>query len=143
MIFPAQILRQILIEQGFVQTDPTLSWRCVTTKLPDGVGTVVDMVAIVDREDVSVGRYNTDSDYEVAPHVQIIVRGIGYTRTYHKIKEIADFIDQIDGATVVIDGETYMIYRSKRTTNIQYNGSDRNGRHVNTIEYDLVMHDTQ
>lgn len=140
-MFPSQIVRQVLIEAGLVQADPTLSWRCVTQGMPDGLGTLDDMVAIIDREDITEGRFVTDGSVIIDPHIQIIVRGVGYQESYSKAKAIADFLDVIDAVSIASAGTQYTVYRTTRTTNIQFNGVDRTGRrYVHSIEYNLTMH---
>lgn len=138
IVRPARLIREVLLAEGIAQSLPQFPWRCLTVKMPDGVGTLDDTIAVVEREDIEVGRYISDSNYRVDPHVQIIVRAIGLSRSYDKLREITDFLDGIHDYNVVVDGDEYFVIGVKRTTNIQFNGADGTGRrYIHTIEYDL------
>ena len=137
---PSMVIRQVLLNEGLCQPSSQVEWRCVTERLPDGVGTLDDMVAIVDRDDVEIGRYYSDSNYRLDPHIQIVVRGLGFDRSYEKMREITDLLDTLHNYQITSGDETYTITGTKRTTNIQFNGIDGTGRrYVHTIEYDLLL----
>lgn len=137
---PSQLVRDILLARNVCQIDPEQSWRCFTVLMPDGIGVHDDAVVVADREDIEVGRYLSDSNYRVDPHIQIIVRGCGLRRSYDKINEIALLLDTGNNFEVTFDGHTYVLISAKRTTNIQYNGLDATGRRfVHSIEYDLIL----
>ena len=138
---PARLIRDVLLAEGLCQAVPSLPWRCVTTKMPDGVGTVDSMVAVIEHDDVQEGRYITNSNYLVDPHVQIIARSVGFNESYTKLREIALLLDTLRDYYVIVDGDEYRIYSTKRTTNIQAKGLDATGRrYVYAIEYDVVLH---
>lgn len=138
---PARLIREVLLSEGICQPVPSLPWRCVTTKMPDGIGTVDSLVAVIEHDDVQEGRYISNSNYLVDPHVQIITRSVGLNRSYEKLREIALFLDTIRDYSVAVDGDEYRIYDTKRTTNIQARGLDATGRrYVYAIEYDIMLH---
>lgn len=135
---PSKLIRDLLVTHGICQGDFNLPWRCYTQRMPDGIGTVDNAVTVADREDVETGRYLSDSVYRLDPHVQIIVRAVGFHASYDKMREITDFLDNINGEELVYEGETYQVIMAKRTTNVQFTGIDATGRrYIHTIEYDL------
>jgi len=137
---PSMLIKEIFLINGICQPNPNESWRCVTLKMPDGIGTVDDLICIVDREDLEVGRYYSDSSYALNPHIQIIVRAVGFGRSYDKMREITDFCDVVRDYTVRFKSINYELVNMTRTNNVQYNGVDGTGhRHVHTIEYDLKL----
>ncbi len=141
MVRPAHLVRELLLAEGICQSLADAPWRCVMVKMPDGHGTLDDMVAVIEREDIETGRYLSDSTYRLDPHVQIVVRAVGLPRSYEKLREITDFLDAVRNYNVTVDGAEYLVYSTKRTTNIQFNGMDATGRrYVHTIEYDIILH---
>ncbi len=137
---PSKLVKEILQLNGISQPDPEKPWRCVTLTMPDGVGTVDDMICISDRDDIEVGRYLSDSSYRLNPHIQVIVRAVGFGRSYDKMREITDFLDTVRDYTVRFNKVNYEIVNFTRTTNVQYNGVDNTGhRYVHTIEYDMLL----
>ena len=140
IVRPSRLIREILLAEGVCQSLPAYEWRCVTVKMPDGVGTVDDMVVIVDRDDIEVGRYITDSNYQFLPHVQVVVRGVGLGRCYDKMREITNILDAVHNYSVIVDGDEYVVIGTERTTNVAFNGVDGTGkRYVHTIEYNLIL----
>jgi len=138
----SKIIRNILIQEGFCSATPSDMWGCVRGGVPDGPGTNDNMVGVVDREDVSVGRWQANSSYQVNPHLQILVRGVGHDKSSDKVREIALFLDEISNGTYTteIDAVVYRVLQATRTQNIQYHGTDASGRrNVWSIEYDFVI----
>ena len=80
------------MREGITQRNPSFSWWCTRVKLPDDIGTVDDLIAVVDKEDVQIDRYISDGNYVQDPHIQIYVRGVGLDRCYDKIKEVSYII---------------------------------------------------
>ena len=135
---PSVLVRELLVTHNICQGDTNLPWRCFVRKLPDGIGTVDNAVAIADKDDVESGRYLSDSTYRLDPHVQILVRAVGYHTSYNKMREITDLLDTVNGEELVHDGIVYTFITAKRTGNVQYTGIDStNRRYVHTIEYDV------
>ncbi len=140
IIRPSSIVRQIflLTDPPICQEDSSLPWWCTTTRMPDGIGTVDNLISVVDRDDTSVSRYLSDSSYRLDPHVQIIVRAVGLGTCYDKMREVTDRLDTLYRESVVIDADTYIVEHARRTTNVQLRGLDATGRrYLYTIEYDL------
>jgi len=146
-IKPSAVIREILFREGICQRDHLQPWWCCRVKLPDGIGTVDNLIAIADRDDVLTDRYISDGNYVLDPHIQIVVRGVGLEDSYTKMKQITDFLDPLQDYGITIaavpllyDEATFNIVGTKRTTNIQFNGADQTGRrYIHTIEYDIVM----
>lgn len=135
---PSRLVQQLLLVHNICQTDSSKPWRCYTMRLPDGIGTVDNAVTIADREDIETGRYLSDSAYRLDPHVQIVVRAVGFHNSYDKMREITDLLDMVNSEEIVYEGETYTFITAKRTTNVQFNGIDATGRrYIHTIEYDI------
>lgn len=140
IVRPANLVREVLLAEEICQSLAEFPWRCVTVKMPDGLGTLDDMVAVIEREDIETGRYVSDANYRLDPHVQIVVRAVGLARSYEKMREITAYLDAVHNYSVSVDGDEYRLISTKRTTNIQFNGVDATGRrYVHTIEYDLVF----
>lgn len=140
IVRPSRLLREILLAEHICQSLPEYPWRCLTVKMPDGVGVGDDLVAVIDREDIEIGRYISDATYRVDPHIQVVVRGIGLSRCYEKMREITDCFDTFRDYSVIVDGDEYKVNSAKRTTNVQFNGADATGkRYVHTIEYDVIL----
>lgn len=135
---PSRLVQQLLLAHNICQTDANAPWRCFTMRLPDGIGTVDNAITVADREDIETGRYIADSTYRLDPHVQIVVRAVGFHTCYDKMREITDLLDTVNGEEIVYEGETYTFITAKRTTNVQFNGIDATGRrYIHTIEYDI------
>lgn len=135
---PSKLVRELLLSHNICQAVENQPWRCFTMRLPDGIGTVDNAVVVADREDIETGRYYTDSTYRLDPHIQIIVRAVGFHTCYDKMREITDLLDTVNEEEIVFEGEVYHFITAKRTTNVQYNGIDATGRrYIHTIEYDI------
>lgn len=147
IIRPSQILREAFFQQGIAQRNKELPWWCVRVQMPDGVGTNDNIIAVVDRDDVSIDRYISDGNYALDPHVLIVVRGVGLVNTYEKVRQITSFMDPLSEYPIVFpavpsvsEEVQYMLRGTKRTTNVTFSGSDGTGRrYVFTIDYDLLL----
>ena len=140
IIRPSTLIRQLLLTSNppICQTDPEKPWRCITTILPDGAGTLDDMVAIIDRDDQQISRYVSDSTYRLDPHILIVVRAVGLPRSYDKMREISDLLDSIHSEHITIGSDTYLLESTRRTSNVQLRGIDgTNRRYTHMLEYDL------
>lgn len=140
IIRPSSLVRELLLAEHICQPYSGKPWWCTTVRMPDGVGVQDDIVTVVDREDVDVGRYVTDSNYTFDVHLRIVVRGVGYDECYEKIREITDTLEEVQDYPVVYKGDEYLLKGFKKTSSIQYSGLDETKRrHIHTIEYDLVL----
>ncbi|MCL2711371.1 MAG: hypothetical protein FWE95_10875, partial [Planctomycetaceae bacterium] len=57
MISPSQAIRKILIDQNLATDLPDEDWRCVLTRLPDGVGVCDNILAVTEIEGGIGGRF--------------------------------------------------------------------------------------
>lgn len=97
-----------------------------------------NIISVVDREDVSKGRYLSDGAYRLDPHVYIAVRAVGLPSSYDKIRELSDCLDTVHRRVVEYGDNRYCLESAKRTTMIQNRGKDQTGRrYIHLIEYDL------
>lgn len=138
LIRPSKLVKQILIEEGICQPELTLPWCCTTVYLPDGEMVPDNMISVVDRDDVSTGRYLSDGAYRLDPHVYIAVRAVGLPTSYDKIRQLSDYLDTVRRRVVEYGKHAYCLESAKRTAMIQNRGKDQTGRrYIHLIEYDL------
>lgn len=138
IVRPSKLVRQILFEEGICQPDSDKEWWCTTVKMPDGAMVPDNILSVVDRDDVSTGRYLSDGSYRLDPHVYVAVRAVGLPNSYDKIRELTDCLDTIRRRVVEFGGDRYCIESAKRTVMIQLRGLDQTGRrYIHQTEYDL------
>lgn len=138
LIRPSKLVKQILIEDGICQPDLTLAWCCTTVQMPDGEMVPDNIISVVDREDVSKGRYLSDGNYRLDPHVYIAVRAVGLDNCYARIRKLTDCLDVIRRRVVEYGNNMYCLESAKRTMMIQNRGKDQTGRrYIHLVEYDL------
>lgn len=138
IIRPSKLIKQILIEEGICQPDLTQAWCCTTIQMPDGPMVPDNIISVVDREDVSKGRYLSDGAYRLDPHVYIAVRAVGLPSSYDKIRALADYLDTVRRRVVEYGDNLYCLESAKRTAMIQNRGLDQTGRrYIHIVEYDL------
>lgn len=138
LIRPSKLVKQLLIEDGICQPDMEKPWCCTTVQMPDGEMVPDNIISVVDREDVSKGRYLSDGAYRLDPHVYIAVRAVGLPKSYDKIRELTDCLDTIRRRVIDYGDNRYCLESAKRTMMIQNRGKDQtNRRYIHLVEYDL------
>lgn len=107
-------------------------------KMPDGDFVPDNLVSVVDRDDVSVGRYVSDGAYRLDPHVFIAVRAVGLSESYDKIRDLTDYFDTVRRRVIEFGDDMYCLESAKRTVMIQLRGLDQTTRrYIHVTEYDL------
>lgn len=97
---PAEILHQVLLDDGLIQTDAAAAWFAFVNYWRDDVDR---SVLVSDTQGVKIGRLMRGGALLERHGVQITTRATAHTPAYERIQAITEALDSKDKTIVQID----------------------------------------
>lgn len=138
---PAYVLRRLLITLGVAVDSQTGDWSAYTGFLPDDPDTAIATYDTAGQKD---GRMMATGETLIHPGAQIRVRSSDYSAAYARAKAIADGVDVVLMASVVMTNpdETWIVHAISRQGDIINMGMEGEGdrrRHNFTINVTMTL----
>lgn len=138
---PAYVLNKLLISMSLAVAPTGSDWSIYTGFLPDDPDTAIATYDTAGQKD---GRIMASGETIIHPGAQIRVRSSNYSAAYARAKAIADGVDVVLMASVVMvnPAETWIIHSISRQGDILNMGMEGEGdrrRHNLTINVTMTL----
>jgi len=140
---PADVIRQLLIDEGLASNDVEADWCAYTGFFPNDPNQALCVYDMAGKQD---GRLMKTGEQIIHPGIQIMIRGLDYLPTRFRAHDIAIGLDAQRKTVVAVESTgSYIVHNVSRIGDIMSLGMEMDGdrrRHLFTINAVVTIEST-